>query len=87
MKTIFSDPMHWVAGAVGTKTRLILVLTALSVLIGYAVFEASSGRWHSARALTLLIIWLQFLLLYAMRATYLRMLALAADRHPVAGQP
>lgn len=79
MKTLFNEPIHWIAGAVGTNARLALMLACLTVMLGAAVIEAASGNWRSAAVLGLIVIWFQFLLLYAMRAIYLRWQGLVSD--------
>lgn len=71
MKSIFSDPVQWTASAVGTKTRFALTLGLLSMLIGMAVFDAAASGLRSAVALSLFVVWIQFLLLFGMRAMYL----------------
>jgi len=83
MKTLFNDPVHWAASAVASKTRFVLSGLALSALIGLALFQASQDGWRSAAGMALLLICLQFYLLYAMRSMYLRVLAQgSASRDP-----
>jgi len=61
--------------SVASKTRFVLNGLALSALICLALFQASQDGWRSAVGTALLLICLQFYLLYAMRAMYLRVLA------------
>ena len=73
MKTLFSDPVHWTASAVGTKARFTLVFDLLAGLTGLAVLKASDSGVQAVLDLVLFIAWTQFMLLYAMRAMYLRL--------------
>lgn len=75
MKTLFSDPVHWTASAVGTKARFTLVFDLLAGLTGLAVLKASDSGVQAVLDLVLFIAWTQFMLLYAMRAMYLRLVA------------
>lgn len=72
MKSIFSDPIHWTAAAVGTKWRFALTLGLNSVVIGMALFEAADSGLSSAAGIAVFLVWMQFLLLFAMRALYLK---------------
>lgn len=84
MPTLFKDPLRWTASAVGTRLRFALVLAGLSGLIGLVVFEAASSGMRSAAGMALFVIWMQFLLLYALRAVYLQAVAqgrAAPDAH------
>ncbi len=80
MKTLFSDPIHWTASAVGTKARFILVFVLLAGLTGFVVFEAANSGIRSAAGLALLMVWTQFMLLYAMRSMYLRLVGQSAAK-------
>lgn len=84
MRTLFSDPLHWTASAVGTKARFTLMLTMQSLLIGLAVLDASYGGVLSAASVALFVIWMQFLLLYAMRAMYLQVVDPSASKRDAA---
>lgn len=72
MKSIFSDPVQWTASAVGTRKRFALTFGLLSTLIGIAVFDAAESGLRSAVSISLFIVWMQFLLLFGMRALYLQ---------------
>lgn len=71
--TIFSNPVAWVASAVGTRFRFLLHVGLQSLFTLYVVHQASTEGLRSTAALTLFLIWIQFLLLYALRATYRRL--------------
>jgi hypothetical protein len=70
--TLFRDPVRWTAAAVGTKARFTVMLCLMALLTGFAVFEASRSGVRSAAGVVLFIVWMQFLMLYALRAMYLR---------------
>lgn len=72
MSTLFRDPMKWVASAVGTKLRFAVTLAALALLVGIAVCDASQFGLRSAAGIALFIVWMQFLLLFGLRAMYLQ---------------
>ena len=72
MKSIFSDPAQWAASAVGTKARFAVTLGLFALLVGMAVLDASQSGVRSAAAISLLIVWMQFLFLYGLRAMYLQ---------------
>lgn len=71
--TIFGNPVAWVASTVATRFRFLLLVAVQSVLTLYVVHEASTEGLRSAAALTLFLVWNQFLLAYALRATYQRL--------------
>ncbi|RZL31545.1 MAG: hypothetical protein EOP35_21795 [Rubrivivax sp.] len=76
MKSVFSDPVQWAASAVGTKARFAVTLAMLALLVALAVFDASESGIRSAAAISLFLVWVQFLLLFGLRAVYLK----TADR-------
>ena len=80
MKTLFNDPLHWSAHAVGTKPRFVLIVLVNTLLTGFAFYEAAADGLRSVAGLALFIIWMQFLLLYAMRALYLRVVGQSATQ-------
>ena len=82
--SIFSDPVQWTASAVGTKKRFALTLGLLSMLIGMAVFDAAESGLRSAVAISLFVVWMQFLLLFGMRAMYLHVVGNSAARKDAA---
>ena len=82
--SIFSDPVQWTASAVGTKKRFALTLGLLSMLIGMAVFDAAEIGLRSALAISLFVVWMQFLLLFGMRAMYLHAIGSSAARKDAA---
>lgn len=84
MKSIFSDPVQWTASVVGTRKRFALTLGLLSTLIGMAVFDAAESGFRSAVSISLFIVWMQFLLLFGMRALYLQVAGKSAAGKNVA---
>lgn len=76
MKTLFSDPIHWTASAVGTRLRFILLAMVLSAYTGWGFWQAAHEGPRAVLGIGLFVIALQLMLLYALRALYLRVAGL-----------
>jgi hypothetical protein len=72
MDTVFSNPINWAASAVGSRFRLCLMTFLLGFMQLFTLHVAVTDGFRAALAMALFLIWSQFLLLYAMRKMYLR---------------
>lgn len=87
MKTLFNDPVHWTASTVGTQARFALMCVLHAGLVGWGVMVAASEGVQAAAGLALMVVVLQCVVLYALRALYVRLVGQGAAQHvPATGQ-
>lgn len=72
MPVIFKDPVGWSALAVATRERFWFSAICMSILQVALVFMAIDGGWRAAIGLVGLLVFAQFLYMFALREIYLR---------------
>ena len=71
--SLFSDPIGWSAGSVGSGTRLALTAGANLVMLAAVVYSVAAWGWHSAIGTVFLVGMFQCMQLYAHWRLYLKL--------------
>jgi len=72
MNTLSTDPISWSAKAVSSRFRFWFMVVILALLQAALVHSAVAYGWRGAVTLAAFLAWFQFMLLFALRALYMR---------------
>jgi hypothetical protein len=75
--SLFDDPVEWSGQIVQSPIRLISYGVIFAATIAMVVYMASEGGWKSAIGLGVFLVLNQFLILYAMRRMYVKLISQA----------